>query len=82
MLDEDEGDADAGGQRVDEFPAGAKAARRGADPDDRKVARLERAGARRRGTPTRSRPGRFGVWRTICWQSMFVLSAMTPVTGT
>ena len=37
MLDQDEGHAGAGRQRVQEFPAGIEAARRSADSDDGKV---------------------------------------------
>ena len=58
MLDQDEGHAVAGGQRVHELPAGIEAARRGAYSDDREVRWAARSSARRHGTPARSRRGR------------------------
>jgi hypothetical protein len=38
VLNEDEGHADIGGQRIEELSAGVEAASRGANPDDREFA--------------------------------------------
>ena len=62
MLDQDEGHAVAGRQRVQQLPAGVEAARRGADPDDDEISDA----ARRRGAPAQSRSGCFGRRQTAC----------------
>ena len=49
MLDQDEGHAVPGGQRVQELPAGLKTARRGADSDDRESAMPAQRSRRRFG---------------------------------
>ena len=53
MLDQDEGHAVAGGQRVHKLPAGIEATRRGAYSDDREVRRPARGAAHWQG---RARP--------------------------
>ena len=64
MLDQDEGHADAGWQRVHELPASIKATRRGAYADNREVPTAATRAARRKRAPARSRPHRFGLTRT------------------
>ena len=61
MLDQDEGHAAIGRQRVHKLPASIKAARRGAYSDDREVRRAARRSARRHGAPARSRRGSTGL---------------------
>jgi hypothetical protein len=64
MLDQNEGHAAAGRERVEQAPEGIEAAGRGAEPDDRKVVAAEWRAAPRRRTPLQ-RVSRSGLSRTL-----------------